>query len=96
MMCVDIYMCVRERVPACLHHYHRRHQVQQLKGRPGAELVINHTRGTLQKGMTKPTSLAGMLRSSINTTARLPMGGPYTPFLRLSRRESICVSNVCS
>ena len=34
------------------------------------------------------TSLAGMLRSSTNTTALRPMGGPYTPFLRLSKRPS--------
>lgn len=41
-------------------------------------------------GWAPYTSLAGMLRSSTNTTQRLPMGGPYTPFLRLSRRLSTC------
>ena len=32
-------------------------------------------------------SLAGMFRSSTNTTAFLPMGGPYTPLRRLREGE---------
>ena len=33
-------------------------------------------------------SLAGMLRSSTNTTTFLPMAGPYTPRFRLQKEQS--------
>ena len=47
-------------------------------------------RNSSMGGCAPYTSLAGMLRSSTNTTHLRPMGGPYTPFRRLSRRPSIC------
>ena len=45
-----------------------------------------HCRKTSIGGWAPYFSLAGMLRSSTNTTTFLPMGGPYTPRLRLQRK----------
>ena len=42
-----------------------------------------HCRKTSIGGWAPYFSLAGMLRSSTNTTTFLPIGGPYTPRLRL-------------
>ena len=47
-------------------------------------------RSSSMGGCAPKVSLAGMFRSSTKTTHLRPMGGPYTPFLRLSSRPSTC------
>ena len=46
----------------------------------------SHCRSSSIGGWAPYFSLAGMFRSSTNTTAFLPMGGPYTPLRRLRER----------